>query len=187
MRNRFGVSTILAVRYDPFMIAASYKPKKKFMQLAIAEAKRARDRGDYPIGAAITRVADGREVVIASAGNRVKTSGSSIKHVELETLKYVSSGYGRYRSCSTPRTNPARCVRVPACGRGSVPSYTGSRRKTSPLMAESAGRKNTSGEPASFPADWSSRRAITLYPSSAVFFVTNVRNYSAIGLDRVAG
>jgi tRNA(adenine34) deaminase len=34
--------------------------------------------------------------VIASAGNRVKTSGSSIKHVELETLKYVSSGYGRY-------------------------------------------------------------------------------------------
>src|SRR5713101_6959791 len=78
------------------MIAASYRPKKKFMQLAIAEAKRARDRGDYPIGAVITRVTDGREVVIASAGNRVKTSGSSIKHVELETLKYVSSGYGRY-------------------------------------------------------------------------------------------
>lgn len=92
----FGISTILAVRYDPCMIAASYKPKKKFMQLAIAEAKRARDRGDYPIGAVITRVTDGREVVIASAGNRVKTSGSSIKHVELETLKYVSSGYGRY-------------------------------------------------------------------------------------------
>ncbi|HZW94665.1 MAG TPA: hypothetical protein VFF64_17080 [Candidatus Eremiobacteraceae bacterium] len=59
------------------MIAASYKPKKKFMQLAIAEAKRARDRGDYAIGAVITRVTDGREVVIASAGNRVKTSGSS--------------------------------------------------------------------------------------------------------------
>ena len=66
------------------------------MELAVAEAKRARDRGDYPIGAVITRVTDGREVVIASAGNRVKTSGSSIKHVELETLKYVSSGYGRY-------------------------------------------------------------------------------------------
>src|SRR5215470_19280139 len=95
-RNRFRVSTMLAVRYDPRMIAASYKPKQKFMQLAIAEAKRARDRGDYPIGAVITRVTDGREVVIASAGNRVKTSGSSIKHVELETLKYVSSGYGRY-------------------------------------------------------------------------------------------
>jgi tRNA(adenine34) deaminase len=78
------------------MIPPTYKPKKKFMQLAIAEAKRARDRGDYPIGAVITRVVGKREVVIASAGNRVKTSGSSIKHVELETLKYVSSGYGRY-------------------------------------------------------------------------------------------
>src|SRR5438128_6630376 len=78
------------------MIPAWYKPKKKFMQLAIAEAKRARERGDYPIGAVITRLMGRREVVIASAGNRVKTSGSSIKHVELETLKYVSSGYGRY-------------------------------------------------------------------------------------------
>jgi len=48
------------------------------MQLAIAEAKRARDRGDYPIGAVITRLTGSREVVIASAGNRVKTSGSSI-------------------------------------------------------------------------------------------------------------
>src|SRR5260370_35879138 len=78
------------------MIPASYKPRKKFMELAIAEARRARDRGDYPIGAVITPVTGKREVVIANAGNRVKTSGSSIKHVELETLKYVSSGYGLY-------------------------------------------------------------------------------------------
>ncbi len=78
------------------MIPSSYKPRKKFMELAVAEAKRARDRGDYPIGAVITRLTGNGEVVIASAGNRVKTSGSSIKHVELETLKYVSSGYGRY-------------------------------------------------------------------------------------------
>ncbi len=78
------------------MIPASYRPKKRFMQLAITEARRARDRGDYPIGAVVTRLTGRREVVIASAGNRVKTSGSSIKHVELEMLKYVSSGYGRY-------------------------------------------------------------------------------------------
>ncbi|PYU74130.1 MAG: hypothetical protein DMG49_04980, partial [Acidobacteria bacterium] len=63
------------------MIPASYKPRKKFMELAVAEAKRAGDRGDYPIGAVITRLTGKREVVIASAGNRVKTSGSSIKHV----------------------------------------------------------------------------------------------------------
>jgi tRNA(Arg) A34 adenosine deaminase TadA len=91
-----GAHICTAPRYNPAVILENYKPKKKFMELAIAEAKRARDRGDYPIGAVITRVMDGREVVIASAGNRVKTSGSSIKHVELETLKYVSSGYGRY-------------------------------------------------------------------------------------------
>jgi tRNA(Arg) A34 adenosine deaminase TadA len=78
------------------MISASYKAKKKFMELAIAEAKRAGDRGDYPIGAVITRVTGKSETIIASAGNRVKTSGSSIKHVELEMLKYVCSGYGRY-------------------------------------------------------------------------------------------
>src|ERR1700674_3629662 len=66
------------------------------MELAVAEAKRDRNRGDYPIGAVITRLTGRREVFIASAVKRVKTSGSSIKHVELETLKYVSSGYGRY-------------------------------------------------------------------------------------------
>src|ERR1700684_1042902 len=78
------------------MVPATYKPGKKFMELAVSEAKLAGDRGDYPIGAVITRLIGKREVVIASAGNRVKTSGSSIKHVELETLKYVCSGYGRY-------------------------------------------------------------------------------------------
>ena len=36
------------------------------MQLAVAEAKRAGDRGDYPIGAVITRITEGREVVIAA-------------------------------------------------------------------------------------------------------------------------
>jgi tRNA(Arg) A34 adenosine deaminase TadA len=169
------------------MIAASYKPKKKFMQLAIAEAKRARDRGDYAIGAVVTRVTDGREVVIASAGNRVKTSGSSIKHVELETLKYVSSGYGRYLTEFVLYTTHEPCAMCAgACVWARIGAlYTESRRKTSPLMAERAGRKNTSGEPASSPADWSSRRAITLYLSSVVFYVTNVRNYSVtVALNR---
>jgi tRNA(Arg) A34 adenosine deaminase TadA len=100
------------------MIPTTYKPKKKFMQLAIAEAKRARDRGDYAIGAVITQVIGNQEVVIASAGNRVKTSGSSIKHVELETLKYVSSSYSAFP------------------------------RKTSPLMARSTAPSNSSGAPA---------------------------------------
>ena len=95
-RREYSRKWLLSRELQIYMISASYRPKKKFMQLAITEAKRARDRGDYPIGAVITRLMGRREVVIASAGNRVKTSGSSIKHVELETLKYVSSGYGRY-------------------------------------------------------------------------------------------
>jgi hypothetical protein len=37
-----------AVESGRTMIPPTYKPKKKFMQLAIAEAKRARDRGDMP-------------------------------------------------------------------------------------------------------------------------------------------
>ena len=85
------------------------------MQLAIAEVKRARDRGDYAIGAVVTRLTGRQEVVIASGGNRKKTSGSSIKHVELETLKYVSSGYGRYlRALLHARAlrHVRRCVRV---------------------------------------------------------------------------
>jgi hypothetical protein len=44
------------------------------MQLAVA---------DYRIGAVITRLTGSREAVIASAGSRVKTSGSSLKHGEL--------------------------------------------------------------------------------------------------------
>jgi len=52
--------------FAKYVISASYKPKKKFMQLAIAEAKRARDRGDYPISAVITRLTGRREVVITA-------------------------------------------------------------------------------------------------------------------------
>ena len=153
------------------MIPASYKPKKKFMQLAIAEAKRARDRGDYPIGAVITRLTGRREVIIANAGNRVKTSGSSIKHVELEILKLCQAAMAVIclTSCCTPHTNPARCALVRACGPELVRSSTASRRKILPLMAASAVRKTTSGELASSPAGASSRRAITASPSSAVF------------------
>ncbi len=88
------------------------------MQLAIAEAQRARDRGDYPIGAVITRVTGERDVVIASAGNRMKTSGACIKHVELETLKYVSGDRGRYLPdfvLSSIQT-PVPCVPAPGLG-----------------------------------------------------------------------
>jgi tRNA(Arg) A34 adenosine deaminase TadA len=111
---------------------SGFQLKKKFMQLAIAEAKRAGDRGDYPIGAVPPGLQVLGEVVIASAGNRVKTSGSSIKHVELETLKYVSSGYAATCStlCSTRRMSPVLCAPAPACGVELGRWSTESRRKT---------------------------------------------------------
>jgi tRNA(Arg) A34 adenosine deaminase TadA len=80
------------------VIPASYKAKKKFMELAIAEAKRAGDRGDYPIGAVITRVTGRSETIIASAGNRVKTSGSSIKRHVRRRLRVVQNWRRRLRS-----------------------------------------------------------------------------------------
>ena len=78
------------------MIPASYKAKKKFMELAISRSPSAGDQATIPLARCVTRVTGKTETIIASAGNRVKTSGSSIKHVELEMLKYVCSGYGRY-------------------------------------------------------------------------------------------
>src|SRR6266403_585961 len=137
------------------MIPPSYKPRRKFMELAVSEAKRAGDRGDYPIGAVITRLTGRREVVIASAGNRVKTSGSSIKHVELETLKYVSSGYGRYLPDFVLYSTHEPCA-----------------------MCAGACVWSTIGERASSPAGSSSRRAITPYPSPAVFSEKNAKSCS---------
>jgi|SRR5437867_9125237 len=132
------------------MIPPTYKPKKKFMQLAIAEAKRARDRGDYPIGAVITRLIGKQEVVIASAGNRVKTSGSSIKHVELETLKYVSSGYGRYLPDFVLYSTHEPCAMCAgACVWSKIELWClAFPRKTSPPTARNTAPKNSNGAPA---------------------------------------
>ena len=165
--------------HDPSFLQAP----KKFMELAVSEAKRARDRGDYPIGAVITGLTRAGEVVIASAGNRVKTSGSSIKHVELETLKYVSSGYGRYLPDFVlySSTSPAPCARAHACGPGLAPSCTASPRKTSPTMVARAQVKTTSGERVSSPAGSFSRRAITRSRSLAAIFERNAGSCSVTG------
>jgi tRNA(Arg) A34 adenosine deaminase TadA len=136
------------------MIPASYKPRTKFMELAVSEAKRAGDRGDYPIGAVIIRLVGKSEVVIASAGNRVKTSGSSIKHVELETLKYVSSGYGRYLADFVLYSTHEPCAMCAgACVWSELArSSAAFPKKTSPLTVERMERKSTNGELVSFHA-----------------------------------
>jgi len=164
------------------MISAYYKPKKGSCSWPSRKPNAPVIEGDYPIGAVITRLTGGREV--ASAGNRVKTSGSSIKHVELEMLKYVSSGYGRYLPDFVlyPRTNLVPCAPAPACGLELARSSTASPKRTLRLMAVSAVRKTTSGELASSPAGSSSRRAITTSPSSVGFSDKNANNCSVRGL-----
>lgn len=55
------------------------------MKIAINEARKSWKRGDYPIGAVITKGSE----IIAFGGNRVKTKGDSTKHIELELIQYV--------------------------------------------------------------------------------------------------
>src|SRR6266403_1787139 len=141
------------------MIPASYKAKKKFMELAITEAKRAGDRGDYPIGAVITRVTGKSETIIASAGNRVKTSGSSIKHVELEMLKYVCSGYGRYLPDFVLYSTHEPCA-----------------------MCAGACVWSKIGAVVSSPAGLSSKRAVTTSPWSAASSAGNAKSCSVTEL-----
>src|SRR5882757_6900778 len=165
------------------MIPASYQAKKKFMELAIAEAKRAGDRGDYPIGAVITRVSGKSETIIASAGNRVKTSGSSIKHVELEMLKYVCSGYGRYLIlCFIPPTNPAPCAPGRACGQRLARLSTAFPRRTLTPTDASTATKSTNGVPVSSLAGLSSKRAVTTSPWSAASSAGNAKSCSVTEL-----
>ena len=65
-----------------------------FMQLAIAEAEKARDLDEVPIGAVIVD-ADGE--VIATAGNRTITDNDPTAHAEILALRHAASRIGNYR------------------------------------------------------------------------------------------
>ena len=126
----------------------------------------------------ITQLIRNREVVIASAGNRVKTSGSSVD-VELETLKYVSSGYGRYLPDFVLYSTHEPCAMcaVYVSGRKSAPWCLAFPRKTSPPMARSTVPSNSNGVPVSFRANSSSKRADSTFPVFDGFFKTGVLNF----------
>lgn len=55
------------------------------MLLALREARKARERGDYGIGAVVVR----KGHVLAFGGNRVRTKNDSTRHVELEVIQYA--------------------------------------------------------------------------------------------------
>ena len=84
------------------MIPPTYKPKKKFMPLAIAEAKRARDRGDYAIGAVIL-------------GKHGLPPGDRDKSRTRVRVAHPSLGLRRERSEALPPTTGASVHGTPSC------------------------------------------------------------------------
>ena len=65
------------------MAETEYTPEPRFMRQAIDEAQKAKQNGDYAIGAVVVR----DNVVLGSAGNRVKISEDPTQHAEMEALR----------------------------------------------------------------------------------------------------
>jgi len=61
---------------------------RKYMKMALEEARLAFDRGDGPIGCVIVH----NEQVISRGGNMVRTSGCKLDHAEMVTIR-DSAGY----------------------------------------------------------------------------------------------
>jgi tRNA(adenine34) deaminase len=66
---------------------------KRLMRLALAEAERAGERGDVPIGAVVAR--DGE--VLAAAGNERELRGDPTAHAEILALRAASEALGGWR------------------------------------------------------------------------------------------
>lgn len=67
------------------------KPLKEIMFLAINEAQKAKDAGDYPVGAVVAK----ENVVIASAGNRSKRYEDPTLHAEILAIQFAARSIGR--------------------------------------------------------------------------------------------
>jgi len=66
------------------------EPKKEFMEIAIQEAIKAKERGDYAVGAVIIK---GNEI-IAKSGNRVKTDEDPVHHAEVFAIREAAKKLG---------------------------------------------------------------------------------------------
>ena len=60
--------------------------KKEFMKAAIEEALRAKEMGDYAVGAVIVK----NDEIIARAGNRIKIDKDSTQHAEVIVIREAS-------------------------------------------------------------------------------------------------
>lgn len=66
---------------------------EQFMRLALAEARRAAEAGEVPVGAVVTL--DGK--VLANAANRTITDGDPTAHAEIVALRAAAKALGNYR------------------------------------------------------------------------------------------
>lgn len=66
---------------------------KKFMQLALAEAKKAASEGEVPVGAVIVK--DG--VVIAKGRNHREQKQNALSHAEIEAINSACKALGSWR------------------------------------------------------------------------------------------
>ena len=69
------------------------KQDELFMKLAIAEAKKAQEQGEVPIGAIIIHEGE----VIASGYNKRETSQSSLSHAELYAIEEANQKFASWR------------------------------------------------------------------------------------------
>jgi len=65
------------------------------MALALAEAERAAELGEVPVGAVLVEGASG--AVLAAAGNRVETLADPTAHAEMLVLREAAARFGRPR------------------------------------------------------------------------------------------
>lgn len=66
------------------------QPKKEFMQAAIREALKAREKGDYSIGAIIVR----DDKIIVGSGNRIKLDEDPTSHAEVVAIRRAAKKFG---------------------------------------------------------------------------------------------
>lgn len=73
-----------------FVSMQPFAPQSAFMDLAIREARKAREQGDYAIGAVIVRGG----AVIASSGNRVRLDEDPTQHAEMVAIRLACEARG---------------------------------------------------------------------------------------------
>lgn len=101
----FGKIVAMTVE-GPQKNETSHQQHRRFMEIALAQAKKARDKGEVPIGAIVVgrRSTDGESgelKVLARACNHVETNHDASAHAELLALRKAASKTKNWRLTNT--------------------------------------------------------------------------------------